>query len=157
MPGWHSQLGVQLLVSAQLWSQGLQIKPQFEFHTQCRTCLGFSFLFSLFLLPAFSFSLSLSLCKINKPLKNSSESWYTEVCSFLKILFIYSWETEWGEGGRGRSRLLAGSLMRDSIPGFQVHTLGRRQALNHWATQGFPSIQKFIVLFLARSYFRMKS
>ena len=38
---------------------------------------------------------------------------------FLKILFIYSWET-WRERGRdtgrGRSRLLAGSLMWDLIP-----------------------------------------
>ena len=32
---------------------------------------------------------------------------------------------------RGRSRLLAGSLMQDSIPGLQDGALGRRQALNH--------------------------
>ena len=40
--------------------------------------------------------------------------------------------------GRGRSRLHAGSPMWDSIPGLQNHALGRRQALNHWATEGFP-------------------
>ena len=48
-------------------------------------------------------------------------------------------ETERGrDTGRGRSRLHAGSLMRDSIPGLQDHTLGRRQELNHRATQGSP-------------------
>lgn len=41
--------------------------------------------------------------------------------------------------GIGRSRLHAGSSMQDSIPGPQDHTLGRRQGLNHWATQGSPS------------------
>ena len=41
--------------------------------------------------------------------------------------------------GRGRSRLHAGSLMWDLIPGLQDHALGRRQALNCWATQGLPS------------------
>ena len=60
---------------------------------------------------------------------------------FLKILFLYSWETqrERGRGrdtDRGRSRLHAGSLSRDSIPGLQNCTLGQRQALNCWATQG---------------------
>ena len=40
--------------------------------------------------------------------------------------------------GRGRSRLHAGSPTQDSIPGPQGHTLGRRQALNCWATQGSP-------------------
>ena len=33
--------------------------------------------------------------------------------------------------GRGRSRLHAGSLMWDLIPGLQDHALGGRQALNH--------------------------
>ena len=50
-------------------------------------------------------------------------------------------DTESGAGrdtGRGRSRLHAGSLMWDSIPGLQDHVLSWRQALNHWATQGFP-------------------
>ena len=32
--------------------------------------------------------------------------------------------------GRGRSRLHAGSPMRDSIPGLQDHALSRRQMLN---------------------------
>ena len=38
--------------------------------------------------------------------------------------------------GRGRSRLHAGSLMWDSIPGLQDRALGQRQALNRCATQG---------------------
>ena len=33
--------------------------------------------------------------------------------------------------GRGRSRLQAGSLTRDSIPGLQDHTLGGAEQLNH--------------------------
>ena len=60
---------------------------------------------------------------------------------FLNILFIYSWET-WKErskdAGRGRSRLYAGSLTWDSIPGPQDHALGQRQVLNCWAPQGSP-------------------
>ena len=46
-------------------------------------------------------------------------------------------ETE-AETGRERSRLHAGSLMWDSIPGLQDHTLSRRQMLNHWATRCPP-------------------
>ena len=51
---------------------------------------------------------------------------------FLKILFIHSWKTdrerEKGRNtGRGRSRLHAGSLIWDSIPGLQDHALDRRQ------------------------------
>ena len=38
--------------------------------------------------------------------------------------------------GRGRSRLHAGSLTWDSIPGLQDHALGQRQAPNRCATQG---------------------
>ena len=38
--------------------------------------------------------------------------------------------------GRGRSRPHAGSPTRDLIPGPQDHSLGRREALNRWATQG---------------------
>ena len=38
--------------------------------------------------------------------------------------------------GRGRSRLHAGSLMWDSIPGLQDRALGQRQAPNRCATQG---------------------
>ena len=33
--------------------------------------------------------------------------------------------------GRGRSRLHAGNLMWDLIPGLQDHALGQRQVLNH--------------------------
>ena len=56
--------------------------------------------------------------------------------SFLflfKILFICSRETERERSrdiGRERSRLPAGSLMRDSIPGPQDHDLIQRQTLN---------------------------
>ena len=56
----------------------------------------------------------------------------------LKILFIYSWETERERGrdiGRGRSRLHAGSPMLDSVPRPQDHTLSQSQMLNPWATQ----------------------
>ena len=35
-----------------------------------------------------------------------------------------------GDTGGGRSRLHAGSLMWDSILGFQDHALGQRQVLN---------------------------
>ena len=44
--------------------------------------------------------------------------------------------------GRGRGRLHAGSLTRDSIPGHRDHALGQRQTLNHGATQAalcFPA------------------
>ena len=48
-------------------------------------------------------------------------------------------DTERGrDTGRGRSRLPAGELMWDSIPGPQGHTLSRRQMLNHGATQALP-------------------
>ena len=56
---------------------------------------------------------------------------------FLKILFIYERHKE---RGRGRSRLHAGSLTWDLIPGLQDHALGWRQGLNCWATQGSPII-----------------
>ena len=39
------------------------------------------------------------------------------------------------ETGRERSRLHAGSLMRDLILGLQDHALGQREMLNHRATQ----------------------
>ena len=55
---------------------------------------------------------------------------------YLKILFIYSWETHREKGtGRGRSRLPSRSPIRDSILGPRDHTLSRRQTLNSWATQ----------------------
>ena len=64
---------------------------------------------------------------------------------FFKKYFIYLFMTDTQTGrergrdtGRGRSRLHAGSLMRNSIPGLQDHALGQRQALNHCATQGSP-------------------
>ena len=44
-------------------------------------------------------------------------------------------ERERRQRHRGRSRLHAGSLMWDSIPELQVHTLGQREALNRQATQ----------------------
>ena len=62
----------------------------------------------------------------------------------LKVLFIYSWETDrqtdrqtdriGRDTGRGRSRLHAGSPMWDLIPEPQDHALSQRQALNRWAT-----------------------
>ena len=58
---------------------------------------------------------------------------------FLKnifILFIHERHTVRGrDTGRGRSRLPAGTLMQDSIPGPQDHDLSWKQTLNHWATQ----------------------
>ena len=58
------------------------------------------------------------------------------VSIYLCNLFIHERHTERGRDiGRGRSRLPAGSLMWDSIPGLQGHALSWRQMLNHWATQ----------------------
>ena len=58
---------------------------------------------------------------------------------FLKKDFICSWETQRDRErqriSRGRSRLHAGSLMRDLILGLQDHDLSQRQTLNCWATQ----------------------
>ena len=70
---------------------------------------------------------------------------------YFNFIFLFIYETE-GERererqrdtGRGRSWLHAGSLMWNSIPGLQDHTLGQRQVLNHWATQGSPGYQYFI-------------
>ena len=41
-----------------------------------------------------------------------------------------------GEAGR----LHAGSPMWDLIQGLQDHSLGQRQVLNRWATQGSPDL-----------------
>ena len=52
---------------------------------------------------------------------------------FLKKDFVYSFIRDRkrdAETGRGRSRLHAGSLTWDLIPGLRDHTLGRRQMLN---------------------------
>ena len=58
---------------------------------------------------------------------------------FLKIFYLFIHERhnrERGrETGRGRSRLHAWSLMRDSIPELLDHALSQKQTLNHWATQ----------------------
>ena len=60
---------------------------------------------------------------------------HTFIIIFLKTLFIYSWVTQRDRNtGRGRGRLHAGSPTWDSIPGFQDHDLGQRQAPNHWGT-----------------------
>ena len=63
---------------------------------------------------------------------------YSSVSSFLLFfkdfiyLFIHERHRERGrDTGRGRTRLPAGSLMRDSIPGPPDHDLSRRQMLNH--------------------------
>ena len=51
-------------------------------------------------------------------------------------LFIHERHRERGrDTGRGRTRLPAGNLMQDWIPGPRGHTQSRRQMLNHWATQ----------------------
>ena len=55
---------------------------------------------------------------------------------------LYLFERE-REREREKSRLHAGCLTWDSIPGLQDHTLGQRQALNRWATQGSPGIPHF--------------
>ena len=51
--------------------------------------------------------------------------------------------------GRGRSRLHAGSLMWDSIPGLQDHTLSQRQTLNHC----HPGIRSFSFVIILESSF----
>ena len=57
---------------------------------------------------------------------------------FLKIYFLFIHEAHThththtgGERGRRRSRIPAGSPMRDSIPGPRDHDLSGRQTLNH--------------------------
>ena len=77
----------------------------------------------------------LASAKIPDSLKESK-------CVFVFVedffFLTYSWETHTKRGrdtGRGRSRLHAGSLMWDSIPGLQDHTPSERQMLNRWATQ----------------------
>ena len=63
--------------------------------------------------------------------------------SFLKILFMHETHTHRGrDTGRGRSRLLAGSLMRASNPGPRDHALSQRQTFNQGATQ-MPQILSF--------------
>ena len=52
---------------------------------------------------------------------------------YFIYLFMRDREKERERGrdtGRGRSRLHAGSLMWDLIPGLQDHALGQRQSLN---------------------------
>lgn len=68
---------------------------------------------------------------------------------FLKILFVYSWETHRERSrdlGRGRSRFLAGSPMWDSIPEPWDHALSRRQMLNHWGIQASSVIYFYYLL-----------
>ena len=68
-------------------------------------------------------------------------------CFLFLFLFIYDSHTErerqrhrQKERQRHRQREkqapCTGSLTWDSIPGLQDRTLGQRQALNRWATQG---------------------
>ena len=50
----------------------------------------------------------------------------------LKIVFMYSQETERGRGiGRGRSRFPVGSPVWDSTPGSWNHNLSQSQMLHH--------------------------
>ena len=51
---------------------------------------------------------------------------------FKGFINLFMRDAERGtETGRGRSRLHAGSSMRDSIPDLQDHDLSQRQMLNH--------------------------
>ena len=68
---------------------------------------------------------------------------------FLKILFIYSWEThrERDRGtGKGRGRLHAGSPMRDLIPGPRIMPWAKGRSQTARATQGSP------ILMFTKSY-----
>ena len=71
------------------------------------------------------------LHRLNSEIQHGGETCPESLKFFLKILFIYSWETqskgESRDTGRGRSRLHAGSPMWDSIPGLQDHALGWRR------------------------------
>ena len=63
-----------------------------------------------------------------KPLRHPG---IPKIFYFLKILFIHESHGERGRDiDRGKSRLHAGSLIQDLIPGLQDHTLGQRQVLN---------------------------
>ena len=74
---------------------------------------------------------------------------------FLRFyLFIHERHTErerererGRDTGRGISRLHARSPMWDLILGLQDHTLGWRQALNRWATQGSPVVSISLKLY----------
>ena len=74
--------------------------------------------------------------------------WATQVPQKFPFLFffkiIYSWETQrYRQRYRQReSRLLAGTLMQDSIPRLWDHVQSQRQMLNRWATQA-PQISHF--------------
>ena len=51
---------------------------------------------------------------------------------FKYFIYLFMRDTERGKDtGRGRSRLLVGSPMRDSIPGLQDQALSQRQTLSH--------------------------
>ena len=79
-------------------------------------------------------------CKYTYPmiLLNSDHFFF-----FLRFYLFILRDTHTERGrdtGRGRSRLRAGSLMGDSIPGSQDHTLSQRQTLNCWTTQVPPCL-----------------
>ena len=64
---------------------------------------------------------------------------------FFLRFFIYLFMTDTHRDrnrdiGRGRSKLHAGNLMWDSIPGLQDHSLGRNAGAKPWATQGSPAL-----------------
>ena len=62
-------------------------------------------------------------------------------------LFIHERTKRGRDIGRGRSRLPAGSLMWDLIPGPQQHDLSQRQMFNLWATQApFELLFLFLLL-----------
>ena len=53
-------------------------------------------------------------------------------CLFLRFFYFFMRDIERGRDiGRGRSRLPAGNLMWNLIPGPQDHNLNQKQMLNH--------------------------
>ena len=70
--------------------------------------------------------------------------------SFLNFSYLFMRSTDIG---RGRCRLPAKSLTRDSIPGPQDRALSRRQTLDHLSHPGAPQYT-FIRYFCIRDYKR---
>lgn len=80
-----------------------------------------------------------------KPLLNLRSQRFTLTFSFERFLLLlllfkifidlFMRDREGRDIGRGRSRLLTWSPMRDSIPGPRDRTLSQRHTHNRWATQ----------------------
>ena len=86
-------------------------------------------------------SCSVKWMKLFKMTHSVASSTFTLFCShpfiwfqnnLKKYLFIHERHRE---TGRGKSRLPAGSLLWDSIPGPWDHALSQKQMLSHWAIQ----------------------